>query len=76
MIVEGEEWLRLSMVGERIPGVAESTIRVWSSRPEVRRLTVGREVWVCVEDLLTVEAASRRSRPTRPRLRAGRTRRL
>ena len=56
---DGLEWLRPDDVVARLPGVTRSRVGVWIHRQRVRAMRVGREVWVCWQDCVEQEAATR-----------------
>lgn len=61
---DGSEWVRAIEVLERVPGLSGNTLRSWlrarppATRPRVRSIRVGRQVWVAWSDVLEVEAAA------------------
>lgn len=56
----GREWLRAAQVVERLPEVGVSTLKVWVHRGLIRSRLVGRERWICVQDVASRVAAQRR----------------
>ena len=64
MMVDGERWERLRDVAGLVPGRSASTVRAWVASGRVRSCELrGREVWVCVSDVLRADARAGRRRP-------------
>lgn len=61
----GREWLRAQQIAERIPQVRYPTLKVWVHRGKVRSRKVGRERWICVQDVAALVAEQRHRERTR-----------
>lgn len=59
---DGLEWLRAADVAARLPGVSVGLVKVWVHRGRVASMRVGRQRWVCWQDCLLQERATRAHR--------------
>lgn len=48
---DGREWLRAAQIVERWPHVTLVSLNAWVRRGRVRSHRVGRERWICVQDV-------------------------